>query len=152
MIRDFSPSQGNYLISDERDRLDPVAIQAYLTRSYWSPGIPIETVQKAIDHSVCVGIYDPEDRQVGFARLVTDQATFANLVDVYVLEDHRGLGLSKAMMAFILDLPFVAGLRRFTLNTLDAHKLYEQFGFVSPSAPQSAMEILKRDIYQTAVS
>lgn len=141
-------SAGRFSVSDDPALLDAQAVHAYLTRSYWSPGIPLATVQTGMSNSHCIGIYDENRRQVGFARLITDRATFANLVDVYVLEDVRGLGLSKALMRFILDIPYVSGLRRFTLNTADAHELYRQFGFTETAAPQSAMEILRPNIYQ----
>lgn len=130
---------GDYVISDEPARLDAVAIHAFLTRSYWSPGIPLETVRRALQHSVCVGAYlhggapssgsPAEDKQVGLVRIITDYATYAYLCDVYVLEAHRAHGLAKAMMTVTLALPQLQGLRSWNLRTRDAHPLYAQFGF-----------------------
>ena len=129
-------------------RLDIDAIHAYLNRAYWSEGIPLETVRLAVTHSLCVGIYAPDGAQVGFARIVTDQATFAYLADVYVLEDHRGLGLTKAMMAAFMDLPLATQVRRFLLATSDAHGLYQQFGFKAPNRPELFMEINRPELYK----
>ena len=129
-----------YDISTDPSRLQLDAIHAYLTRSYWSPGIPKDVVARAIANSMCFGLYLGET-QVGFARVVTDQATFAYLADVYVLEAHRGQGLSKRLVAAIQAHPGLQGLRRFMLATRDAHGLYVQFGFNALSKPQSMMEI-----------
>ena len=129
-----------YDISTDPTRLQPAAIHAYLTRSYWSPGIPQEVVEHAIANSLCFGIYLGQV-QVGFARVVTDKATFAYLADVYVLEEHRGQGLSKRLVQTILAHPELQGLRRFLLATRDAHGLYAQFGFVPPARPQTLMEL-----------
>ena len=143
--------QGEYTVSTDRSRIDVVAVHAFLTRTYWAPGIPEETVRRAIAGSICFGIYHG-DAQVGFACVITDRATFAYLSDVYVLESHRGRGLSKWMMAVIMAHPDLQGLRRFSLSTRDARTLYEQFGFQPVTNPQMQMEILRRDIYQTAGS
>src|SRR5207344_3602853 len=101
---------------------------AFLASSYWARGIPRETLDRAIDNALCVGVYDG-DRQVGFARVVTDAATFAYLADVFVVESHRGRGLAKWLMEVIVGHPSLQGLRRFSLATRDAHGLYQQFGF-----------------------
>lgn len=129
---------GYEVISDQA-KVDAVAAHQYLTRSYWSPGIPLATVAKALSNSLCVAIRF-EDRQVAMARVVTDQATFAYLADVYVLEDHRGRGLSKAMVAHLHGLPELAGLRRWLLMTRDAHDLYRQHGWTPLANPNFAME------------
>jgi len=129
-----------YDISTDPSRLQLDAIHSYLTRSYWSPGVPSDVVARAIANSMCFGIYLGE-AQVGFARVVTDKATFAYLADVYVLEGHRGQGLSKRLVAAIQAHPELQGLRRFMLATRDAHGLYVQFGFNALSKPQSMMEI-----------
>jgi GNAT superfamily N-acetyltransferase len=121
---------GGYILSDDPGRLQPDAIHAYLTRSYWSPGIGRALVEKAIGQSHCVGIYALDGAQVGFARVITDHATFAHLADVYVLEDHQGNGLAQAMMRYFDGHPDLQGLRRWNLNTRDAHSLYERFGWV----------------------
>jgi GNAT superfamily N-acetyltransferase len=128
-----------YDISTDPSRLQLDAIHAYLVRSYWSPGIPKEIVARGIANSLCFGIYQG-DAQVGFARVITDKATFAYLADVYVLEAHRGQGLSKRLVAQILEHPELQGLRRFMLATADAHGLYAQFGFKPPAKPDNMME------------
>ena len=137
-----------YRVSLDPAELQLDAIHAYLTRSYWSPGIPMAIVAKALQHSLCVGAYGPDGAQVGFARLVTDHATFGYLADVYVLEAHRGLGLSRALVEALLALPEVQGFRRLMLATRDAHGLYEKLGFESVTDPRPLMQILRKDIYQ----
>jgi GNAT superfamily N-acetyltransferase len=128
-----------YEVSIDRSRLDVKAIHAYLTQSYWSPGIPFATVARAVDNSVCVGAYLGAE-QVGFARVVTDKATFAYLADVYVLEPHRGNGVSKRMMEAITLHPELQNLRRWLLITRDAQGLYAKFGFKPLAAPDRFME------------
>ena len=138
------PRVNTYEISTDPSRLQLDAIHAYLTRSYWSPGIPKELVARAIANSMCFGMYDvqgPTDTQVGFARVVTDKASFAYLADVYVLEEHRGQGLSKRLVEAVLSHPELQGMRRFLLATRDAHGLYAQFGFRAPAKPENFMEI-----------
>ena len=135
-----------YEISIDRSRLDVKAIHAYLTQSYWSPGIPFATVARAVDNSVCVGAY-LGDAQVGFARVVTDKATFAYLADVYVLEPHRGNGVSKRMMEAITQHPELQNLRRWLLITRDAQGLYAKFGFKPLAAPERFMELHKQNAY-----
>jgi GNAT superfamily N-acetyltransferase len=129
-----------YDISTDPGRLRLEAIHAYLTRSYWSPGIPKDVVARAIANSMCFGIYQGES-QVGFARVITDKASFAYLADVYVLEEHRGQGLSKRLVAEILAHPELQGLRRVLLATADAHGLYARFGFKALAAPDRMMEV-----------
>ena len=140
-----------YDISADPGRLQPDAIHAYLVRSYWSAGVPRAVVDRAIANSLCFGIYVAEsDKQVGFARVVTDKATFAYLADVYVLEEHRGQGLSKRLVATIQAHPDLQGLRRFMLATADAHGLYAQFGFTPLAAPERVMEIRNPDVYRSS--
>jgi GNAT superfamily N-acetyltransferase len=139
---------GSFRISTRREDQDLEAIHAYLSRAYWSEGIPRETVAKAIAGSLCFGLFAPDDAQVGFARLVTDEATFAYLADVYVLEACRGLGLGRWLVATTVGDPRVAGVRRFALATRDAHSLYADFGFTPLTSPSSMMERLRQDIYQ----
>jgi GNAT superfamily N-acetyltransferase len=129
----------HYEISTDVDRLDVQAIHAFLAATYWSPGIPLSTVQRAIDNSVCVGAY-LSGEQVGFARMVTDRATFAYLADVYVVEAHRGRGLSVLMLERLFARPELQGLRRMMLVTRDAHGLYERFGFTPLAMPPRVME------------
>ena len=132
-----------YDISTDPSRLQLDAIHAYLTRSYWSPGVPRDVVARAIANSMCFGIYLGE-AQVGFARVVTDKASFAYLADVYVLEAHRGQGLSKRLVETIQAHPDLQGLRRFLLATMDAHGLYARFGFRPLAAPERMMEMRLR--------
>lgn len=145
-----SLASGAYEISTDNARLDVDAIHAYLTRSYWSPGIPREIVARAAQHSLCFGVYErATGTQVGFARVVTDHATFAYLCDVYVLEEHRGHGLGKAMMRAAMTHPALAGARRVMLATRDAHGLYRQNGFKDTTGNTNLMEIVRPDIYRS---
>lgn len=139
---------GAYTISDDPARLDLHAIHAFLTRSYWSAGIPPETVERAIRSSLCIGAYDRAGAQVGLVRLISDHATYCYVCDVYVLEEHRGQGLSKAMLAMAMDQPMLQGLRRWSLVTNDAHGLYRQFGFAAVARPERHMERVQPDIYR----
>jgi GNAT superfamily N-acetyltransferase len=142
------PSLGDYEISSDNTRLDIDAIHAYLTRSYWSPGIPREIVERAARNSLCFGVYmRSTGAQVGFTRVVTDHATFAYLCDVYVLDQHQGHGLGKAMMRAALAHPALSGARRVMLATRDAHGLYRQNGFVETTGNTNLMEIVRPDIY-----
>jgi GNAT superfamily N-acetyltransferase len=138
--------RGEFTISTDRARLDVTAIHAFLSTSYWAHGIPLEVVRRSIDHSLCFGVY-AEERQVGFARVITDQATFAYLADVYILEEYRGRGLARWLLECILGHPALQGLRRFTLVTRDAHELYRKLGFAEVSEPSAYMEIRVRDPY-----
>jgi GNAT superfamily N-acetyltransferase len=141
-------TQGPYEISTDPARLDLEAVHAYLTRSYWSAGIPREVVERAAANSLCFGLYHPAAGQVGYARVVTDRASFAYLCDVYVLENHRGQGLSKWLMKTIVEHPDLQGLRRFMLATRDAHGLYAQHGFAPLASPDRVMEVLRPDVYR----
>ena len=137
-----------YEISTDPARLDVTAIHAYLKRSYWSPGIPIVVVERALRQSLCFGVYESAGgAQVGLARVVTDYATFAYLCDVYVLEEHRGHGLGKRMMRELMAHPALSGARRVMLATRDAHGLYAGFGFLEAGAAKNLMEIVRPDIY-----
>jgi len=138
-----------YTISTDRERLDLAAIHGYLSKSYWATGIPIELVKRSIEHAICFGIHH-EDRQVGFARVITDRATFGYIGDVYVLEEHRGRGLSKWLMECIDAHPELQGFRRWVLVTRDAHGLYRQFGYAPLARPESYMERLVPDCYRAA--
>jgi GNAT superfamily N-acetyltransferase len=137
-----------FLVSDDPGRIDAGAAHAYLVRSYWCPGIPIEVVRRAIHGSLCFGIHAPGGVMVGFARVITDRATFAYIGDVYVLEGFRGRGLSKALMRAIRSHPDLQNLRRWMLLTKDAHGLYEQFGFTRTDAADRVMEMRDRDVYR----
>jgi len=135
-----------YEITLAHDRFDLEAIHAFLSRSYWAEGIPRETVRKAVANSLCVAAFSGSE-QVGFARLVTDYATFAYLADVYVLEAHRGHGLSRQLVAALLEHPQTQGLRRLMLVTRDAQGLYEKFGFTALAHPTRVMELHRPGIY-----
>jgi GNAT superfamily N-acetyltransferase len=143
--------RGEYVISDDAQRLDVDAIHAYLARSYWAEAIPREVVERLVSHSLCFGLYH-KGRQVGFARAVTDRATFAYLADVYVLEEHRGRGLGKWLVQIVMAHPDLQNLRRFMLATKDAHGLYKQFGFTPLNFPDRLMECLHPDVYKQITS
>ncbi|UYQ91964.1 GNAT family N-acetyltransferase [Chitinophaga horti] len=130
--------------------MDVAAIHLYLSsQSYWAAGIPYDIVESSLKNSFCVGVFE-NDTQVGFARLVTDYATFGYLADVYVLEEHRGKRLSKLMLDYLFGLPWTKGLRRTMLVTLDAHYLYTKFDFKSPAYPERIMELKRDDVYAPA--
>ena len=139
---------GRYLISDDPKRLDVAAIHAYLSSLYWSEGIPLETVQRALHGSLCIGAYDATGAQVGLARFISDFATFCYVCDVYVVEEHRGHGLAKRMMSLAVHHPKLQGLRRWNLVTRDAHGLYRQFGFGPVKHADRYMERLDPDVYK----
>lgn len=129
----------DYSISSDKTKLDVTLIHRFLSQeSYWAKNIPLDIVQRSIENSLCFGVY-VGDEQVGFARIITDQATFAYLADVFILPEHRGKGLSKLLVKTILDQPNLPGLRRWMLATRDAHSLYEQFGFTSLDEPNLYM-------------
>ncbi len=136
-----------FLLSDDPARINLDVVHGYLTRSYWSEGIPRETVERSIRNSLVFGLYFG-DKQVGFARVITDRATFAYLCDVFVLEDFQGRGLGKWMVEAITSHPDLQGLRRFLLATRDAHGLYERFGFRPLTNPERFMTKHDPDIYR----
>lgn len=140
-----------YEITCDKQRLDIEGIHAFLATSYWSPGIPRAIVERAIANSLCFAVLH-EKTQVGFARVVTDKATFAFLADVYILPEHRGQGLSKRLVEQVIQHPDLQGLRRMLLGTLDAHGLYEKFGFRRLAAPERMMEIHNPDVYKAKAS
>ena len=128
--------RGQYTISTDRARLDIKAVHEFLsTSSYWAQGRSFETVARAVENSLPFGLYDG-GRLIGFARVVTDRATFAWLADVYVLEEFRGEGLGKFLVGTVLDYPDFRALRRWLLGTRDAHGLYRHFGFTDIEEPQ----------------
>jgi GNAT superfamily N-acetyltransferase len=139
-------SERSITVTTDRRRLDHDVIHGFLTAAYWSKGVPRETVVRSMEHSLCFGAFDG-DRQVGFARVISDRATFAYVCDVFVLESHRGRGVGKSLMAAIRAHPELQGLRRWTLATRDAHGLYRQFGFGAPAHPERQMEVLDRNPY-----
>lgn len=132
--------QGEYSISTKNERFDLALIHDFISnQSYWGQGRKLETVQRAFDHSLNFGIFR-NNKQVGFARVVTDFATFAWVADVFILEEHRGKGLAKWLMKSILSHPELQGFRRWVLATKDAHELYRQFGFRELKRPERWME------------
>ncbi len=130
--------------------MDLSVIHSFISRSYWASGIPVDIMSRAIENSLCFGIFLNTGEQVGFARMITDKATFAYLADVFVLEEHQGKGLSKWLMKTIIEHPALQGLRRMALATRDAHALYEQFGFRALANPQTFMELWVPDVYEKA--
>ncbi len=136
-------------ISTDSARLDLDVLHAFLGNAYWSPGIPRAVLERALANSLCFGAYDGA-RQVGFARVVTDRATFAWLCDVFVVESHRRRGIADALLAAVLGHPELQGLRRWSLATRDAHPLYRRHGFHPLEDPSRGMEIRRPDVYQTA--
>jgi predicted GNAT family N-acyltransferase len=163
--------RGEFLISTDRARLDLDVIHGFLTNSYWGEGIPREVVARSIENALCFGVYDETKEessrlakearhgapssarqgthvQVGFARVVSDFATVAYLGDVFILESHRGRGLSKWLMECIMRHPALQNLRRWILLTRDAHGLYAQFGFARVKSPERYMELHRPDVYE----
>ena len=128
-----------YLISTDASMLDLEVVHGYLSRSYWAAGVPEDVVRRSIENSLCFGVYRGEE-QAGFARVVTDRATFAYLADVFVLEEHRGRGIGKWLVEVILSHPDLQGLRRWMLATRDAHDLYRRYAFTELARPRIFME------------
>lgn len=145
--RVYEVRQGAYAVSTDPARLDLDVIHGYLSRSYWAEGIPGQVVARSLEHSLNFGLYEWE-RQIGFARVIGDRATYAYLADVFVLESRRGRGLGLLLMEAVLTHPDLQGLRRFGLVTRDAHGLYEKFGFRPLSQPERHMEIVRADAYR----
>jgi len=143
----ISRALGTYTLSDEVARLDLPAMHAYLREAYWSRGLPRAVLERAVAGSLCIGAYEAGGAQVGFARCVSDYATFCYVCDVYVLEAHRGRGLARAMLAMALEHPRLQGLRRWLLITRDAHALYQGGGFTPLAHPERHMEKARPDFY-----
>jgi len=160
--------RGEFVISTDRECLELDVVYGFLTNCYWAKGIPREIVARSIEHSLCFGIYYESPRlakdarpfgaaqskheapmQVGFARVVSDFATFAYLGDVFVLESYRGRGLSKWLMECVVQHPALQDLRRWILLTRDAHRLYSRFGFTPVKVPERYMELHRPDVYET---
>jgi N-acetylglutamate synthase-like GNAT family acetyltransferase len=142
--------KGEFVLSTDRALLDLDVIHAFLTECYWAKGIPRDVVARSIENSLCFGVYT-RGKQVGFARVISDCATYAYIGDVFVLEALRSRGLGKWLMECIMQDPRLQGLRRWSLVTSDAHGLYAQFGFESLSAPEKYMERHQPDVYQQTV-
>ena len=136
-----------YSISMEKEKMDIDLIHSFLNRTYWAEGISKEIIRRSIEGSMCFGVFE-NDKQVGFARMITDKATFAYLADVFIIEEYRGRGLSKWLMKVIMSHPDLQGLRRMIHATKDAHGLYKQFGFTPLINVDRWMQILDPDVYK----
>jgi GNAT superfamily N-acetyltransferase len=136
-----------FCISTDKGKLDVDAIHEFLsTKAYWCLNIPKDKVQTAIEHSLCFGVYEAQ-KQIGFARIISDFSTIAYLGDVYILEEKRGKGISKWLMETIMNYPDLQGLRRWILLTGDAHGLYRQFGWTDIADPTKWMELHNKNVY-----
>jgi GNAT superfamily N-acetyltransferase len=144
-----SSQRKDFLISTDKHRLDRELIHKFLTSCYWAEGIPKETVDRSIENSLCFGLYG-NGQQVGFARVISDFATYAYIGDVFVVERFRGEGWGKLLMRSIMQHPDLRGLRRWGLVTRDAHRLYAQFGFQPVKSPERHMEIHDGTVYTRA--
>ncbi len=143
----MTTNDSSFEVSTDQSRLDIPMIYRFLSeQSSWAVGIARPLVERAIENSLCFGAY-LDGRQVGFARVITDFATYAHLVDVFVVPEYRGHGYGKRLVAAVLRHPSLQRLRRFTLATTDAHSLYERFGFTTPRQPESLMERYFPNIY-----
>lgn len=138
-----------YSISTDSSRFDLDLIHDFLTKCYWAEGIPRDVVQRSIENALCFGVFE-DDRQVGFARVISDYATYAYVGDVFILESHRRRGLGKQLMRAIMSHPRLQNLRRWSLVTQDAHGLYQQFGFTQLAKTESYMEIRNAGVYSRA--
>ena len=143
--------RGTYTISTDPARIDLDVVHAFLRESYWSPGIPREVVERAIEGSLNFGVYQG-DTQVGFARVATDYATFGYVMDVFVLPEHRGKGLSIWLMETILSHPRLQDFRMWRLATRDAHGVYAKVGFTPVANPANLMEMNNPDVYTRGAS
>ncbi len=143
----MSALPAGYELTADPARIDPVAAHAYLTRSYWAAGIPLETVRTALANSLAVAVHF-DGAQIAMARVVTDRATFAYLADVYVLEDHAGQGIARAMVAALHAHRDLQGLRRWLLFTVDAHGVYKKLGWKPLAHPERGMEIVDPEVYR----
>lgn len=147
MIMEQTWERGKYMVSTERGRLDVEVIHGFLSRSYWAEGIPRAVVERSLEHSLSFGVYHGT-RQVGFARVISDYATFAYVSDVFILEEYRGQGLSTWLMEMVVAHPELQGLRRWMLMTRDAHGLYQKVGFEPSRMPERVMERYFADVYR----
>lgn len=141
--------RGEFLLSTDPSLIDVNAVHGFLREAYWCKGIPRGTVERAIRNSLCFSIFDGQ-KQVGFARIISDFATYAYLADVFVIEEYRGRGLSSWLMECIVGHPELQGLRRWTLATRDAHGLYAKYGFTPLRSPASFMERHDPEVYAKA--
>jgi len=139
--------KGEFMVSTDPEMIDMEVVHGFLTQCYWAKGIPREVVARSIENSLCFGVY-AEGKQVGFARVVSDYATYAYIGDVFVVEAFRGRGLGKWLMECVVQHPRLQGLRRWSLVTRDAHELYAHAGFEPLKKPQNYMELHRPDVYR----
>lgn len=136
----------DFSISTDKSKLDLLAIHDYLSnKSYWAKGRSLETIKISIENSIAFGMYDSKGKQVGFARVATDMALFAYLMDVYILDEYQGKGLGKQLMSYIMNHPQLKAISKIRLATTDAHKFYEQFGFMAITRPDDLMEVMNNN-------
>lgn len=136
-----------YTITTDASRVDIPYVHSFLSNSYWAAGIPVETVQRSVNGSMCFSVFKNE-QQIGFARMITDKATFGYLADVFIDENYRGQGLSKWLVEVIMNHPDLQGFRRLMLATRDAHELYRKFGFSALTNTDRWMAIHYPDVYK----
>jgi GNAT superfamily N-acetyltransferase len=146
-MKNILAQKDNFYISTDKSKLDINYIHQFLSRSYWAESIPVETVQRSIDGSLCFGVYDG-NQQIGFARVITDNATFGYLADVFVDENYRGKKLGIWLMETIMSRPELQGFRNWMLGTRDAHGLYEKFGFKPLEQPERIMRKNDPEVYK----
>jgi GNAT superfamily N-acetyltransferase len=144
----YERTRGDLTVTTDPARLDLGAVHAFLSTAYWSEDIPRAILERAIANSLCFSLLDGGRRQVGFARIISDRATYAYLCDVYVLPERRGEGLGRWLMECVMAHPELAGLRRFSLVTRDAHGLYRPLGFQPLGKPDLHMEIARPGLYR----
>ena len=140
-------ARDSFTVTTDPARLDLSMVAEFLSSSYWAGGIPFDTVARSVTNSLCFSLLD-QQRQIGFARVISDYATVAYLGDVFILPSHRGLGLSKWLMECVVSHPELQGLRRWPLATADAHGLYRQYGFEPLANPQLFMERHDPNVYR----
>ena len=140
-------TKNGFTISTNKEKLDVDLIHSFLNGTYWAEGIQKDTIRRSIEGSLCFGVFE-NDKQIGFARMITDKATFAYLADVFIIEEYRGRGLSKWLMEVIMSHPDLQRLRRMILVTKDVHGLYKQFGFVPLINVERWMQKLDPDVYK----
>lgn len=146
-MKKFELKQHDLILSSDKSRLDLDFIHSFLSRSYWSEGIPKETLIKGIENSLSLGLYKNE-QQIGFCRLITDYASFAYLADVFIIEKERGHGYGEWMINSLKGIPSLQGLRRWMLATKDAHPLYLKAGWKELENPNLFMEIVNKEVYK----
>ncbi len=147
-MANFEKTYGEFLVSTDKSKLEIDTIHHFLTKeSYWSQNIPLAIVRKSIENSLCFGVYH-QSRQIGFARVITDFASFAYLADVFIINEFRRKGLSKILMKTIISHPDLQGLRRWMLGTRDAQGLYAKYGFTPMANPERFMEKRNPEVYK----